>query len=247
MAQDEGSAMAELAWRKGWKTADLAKDTVIVYFKAVVTAFKARFQQLGGKINYETSYQDPALQKGSTNFHNAASNIAQHPAKVIVTVTSGSYGAQLPFISDLRTSGVKTPILNSWAGDGTYWLPTSGPKVTNYWFVTYANAFGHDPNPAVNRLAKKIKATTGGFVAGPAAIDGLVTAIKRAHGSLVGSKLAAVMQKFHKVPTLSGKVSFSKKRHTVFGRQYRVIEINNNKPIAKGTVVAKKVPNSPDS
>ena len=247
MAQDEGSAMAELAWKHGWKTADLAKDTVIVYFKAVVTAFKARFQQLGGKINYETSYQDPALQKGSTNFHNAASNIAQHPAKVIVTVTSGSYGAQLPFITDLRTSGVKTPILNSWAGDGTYWLPTSGPKVTNYWFVTYANAFGHDPNPAVNRLAKKIKATTGGFVAGPAAIDGLVTAIKRAHGSLVGSKLAAVMQKFHKVPTLSGKVSFSKKRHTVFGRQYRVIEINNNKPIAKGTVVAKKVPNSPDS
>jgi len=96
VAQDEGSAMAELAWKHGWKTADLAKDTVIVYFKAVVSAFKARFQQLGGKIVYETSYQDPALQPGSSNFHNAASNIAQHPAQVIVTVTSGSYGAQLP-------------------------------------------------------------------------------------------------------------------------------------------------------
>ncbi|MGH3003187.1 MAG: ABC transporter substrate-binding protein, partial [Gaiellaceae bacterium] len=127
VAQDEGSAMAELAWKNGWKTADLAKDTVIVYFKAVVSAFKARFQQLGGKINYETSYQDPALQPGSTNFNNAASAIAQHPAKVIVTVTSGSYGAQLPFITDLRTAGIKTPVLNSWAGDGTYWLPTSGP------------------------------------------------------------------------------------------------------------------------
>jgi branched-chain amino acid transport system substrate-binding protein len=250
VAQDEGSAMAELAWKHGWKTADLAKDTVIVYFKAVVTAFKARFKQLGGKIVYETSYQDPALQPGSTNFHNAASNIAQHPAKVIVTVTSGSYGAQLPFITDLRTAGVKTPVLNSWAGDGTYWLPTSGPKVTNYWYVTYANAFGHDPSKAVNSLAKKIgpaNAATGGFVTGPTAIDGLVTAIKRADGSLKGSKLAAVMQKFHKVPTLSGKVSFSKKLHTVFGREYRVVEINNNKPIAKGTVVAKKVPNSPDS
>jgi len=253
VAQDEGSAMAELAWKHGWKTADLAKDTVIVYFKAVVTAFKARFKQLGGKINYETSYQDPALQPGSANFHTAATNIAQHPAKVIVTVTSGSYGAQLPFITDLRTAGVKTPILNSWAGDGVYWLPTSGPQVTNYWYVTYANAFGHDPNRAVNALAKKLRAAnpfnaaTGGFVTGPAAIDGLVTAIKRAHGSLKGSKLAAVMQKFHKVPTLSGKVSFSKKLHTVFGRQYRVVEINNNKPIAKGTVVAKKVPNSPDS
>ncbi|HEU5215938.1 MAG TPA: ABC transporter substrate-binding protein [Gaiellaceae bacterium] len=250
VAQDEGSAMAELAWKHGWKTADLAKDTVIVYFKAVVSAFKARFQQLGGKINYETSYQDPALQQGSTNFHNAASNIAQHPAQVIVTVTSGSYGAQLPFITDLRTAGVKTPVLNSWAGDGVYWLPTSGPKVTNYWYVTYANAFGHDPSAAVNRLAKQIgpaNAATGGFVTGPTAIDGLVTAIKRAHGSLVGSKLAAVMQNFHQVPTLSGKVSFSKKLHTVFGREYRVVEINNNKAIAKGTIVAKKVPNSPDS
>ena len=35
---------------KGWKTAALATDTVIVYFKDVVKAFKARFTQLGGKI-----------------------------------------------------------------------------------------------------------------------------------------------------------------------------------------------------
>ena len=38
------------------------------------------------------------------------------------------------------------------------------------------------------------------------------------------------MEKFHNVPTLSGLVSFSPKLHTVFGRKYRVIEINNNKP-----------------
>jgi hypothetical protein len=31
------------------------------------------------------------------------------------------------------------------------------------------------------------------------------------------------------VPTLSGKVSFSPKLHTVFGRAYRVIEVQNNK------------------
>jgi ABC-type branched-subunit amino acid transport system substrate-binding protein len=249
VAQDEGSAMAQVAWNHGWKTADLATDTTIVYFKAVVTAFKARFEQLGGKINLATTYQDPAISPGSTNFNNAASAIEGRPAKVIVTVTSGSYGAQVPFITDLRTAGVKTPILNSWAGDGTYWLPQN-PKVTNYWFVTYANAFGHDPSSAVNKLAKQIgpaNAATGGFVTGPAAIDGLVTAIKRANGSLVGSKLAAVMQKFHKVPTLSGNVSFSAKLHTVFGREYRVVEINDNKPIAKGTITAKVVPNSPDS
>ena len=39
MAQDEGSAMAQYAWAKGWRTAALATDTVIVYFKNVVQAF----------------------------------------------------------------------------------------------------------------------------------------------------------------------------------------------------------------
>jgi branched-chain amino acid transport system substrate-binding protein len=245
VAQDEGSAMAQLAWNKGWKTADLAKDAPLAYFEAVVNAFKARFQQLGGKIKLETEYHDPAVTPGSNDVHNAASAIEAHPAKVIVTVTAGAYQALGSFVTDLRTAGVKTPILNSWAGDGTYWV--KGLNVTNYWFVTYANAFGHDPNPAVNKLAKQIKATTGGFVQGPAAIDGVATAIKRAHGSLVGSKLAAVMEKFHKVPTISGKVSFSKSLHTVFGRAYRIVEINKNVPIAKGVITAKKVMHSPDT
>ncbi|HEY8726585.1 MAG TPA: ABC transporter substrate-binding protein, partial [Gaiellaceae bacterium] len=43
VAQDEGSAMAQYAWSKGWKTAALATDTVIVYFRNVVQAFEVRF------------------------------------------------------------------------------------------------------------------------------------------------------------------------------------------------------------
>jgi ABC-type branched-subunit amino acid transport system substrate-binding protein len=71
-------------------------------------------------------------------------------------------------------------------------------------------------------------AQTGGFLGGAAAIDGIVAAIKKAHGSTNGAKLASIMVKFHNVPTLSGKVSFSPQLHTVFGRAYRVIEIQNN-------------------
>ena len=37
------------------------------------------------------------------------------------------------------------------------------------------------------------------------------------------------MVKFKKVPTISGLVSFSPSLHTVFGRQYRVIKIQDNK------------------
>ena len=50
VAQDEGSAMAEYAYRKGWRTASLATNTYLVYFKNVVQAFDKRFTQLGGKI-----------------------------------------------------------------------------------------------------------------------------------------------------------------------------------------------------
>src|SRR5918911_5727102 len=185
VAQDEGSAMAQYAWSKGWRRAALATDTVIVYFKNVVQAFEARWRQLGGTIVASETYQS----LGGNNVQNVVSRLNGVRADVIVTSTAGAFGALSGFVSGLRSLGNNTPIINSWAGDGTYWLPTS-PKVTNYWFVTYASVFGDDPNPAVRSLAKKVKAATGGFITGPAAIDGVVTAIKRAHGSTKGSALA---------------------------------------------------------
>ena len=237
VAQDEGSAMAQFAWSKGWRTAAVATDTVIVYFKDVTAAFQARFKQLVGKIVDSETYQS----LGGSNVQNVVSRVNGKNADVIVTSTAGAFGALSTLVSGLRSLGNDTPILNSWAGDGTYWLPKS-PQVTNYWFLTFANAFGGDPSKAVNKLAKQVHAGTGGFVTGPAAIDGLATAIRRAHGSTNGATLAAVMEKFHRVPTLSGLVSFSAKLHTVFGRHYRVIEINNNKPREIRTITAKVVP-----
>jgi branched-chain amino acid transport system substrate-binding protein len=237
VAQDEGSAMAQYAWGKGWRTADLATDGVIVYFKNVVQAFKARWLQLGGKVVDQETYHS----LGGNDVQNTISRLNGKKADVIVTSTAGAFGALSTLISGLRSLGNDTPVLNSWAGDGAYWLPKS-PQVSNYWFVTFASVFGDDPSPAVNKLAKQVHAGTGGFVTGPAAIDGVAAAIKRAGGSTNGAALAAQMEKFKKVPTISGLVSFSAKLHTVFGRQYRVIRIQNNKPKLVGTVVAKVVP-----
>jgi branched-chain amino acid transport system substrate-binding protein len=236
VAQDEGSAMAQYAWSKGWKTAALATDTVIVYFKNVVQAFEVRFKQLGGRILAKETYQS----LGGNNVQNVVSRFNDVKAGVYVTSTAGAFGALSTLVTGLRSLGNNTPILNSWAGDGTYWLPTN-PKVTNYWFVTFASCFGDDPSPAINKLAKQVKAGTGGFITGPSAIDGLVTAIKRANGSTKGAALSKVMEHFKKVPTISGNISFSAKLHTVFGRRYRVIRIQDNVPKVVGTVVAKVV------
>jgi branched-chain amino acid transport system substrate-binding protein len=236
VAQDEGSAMAQYAYAKGWRSAALATDGVIVYFKNVVQAFKARFTQLGGKIVDQETYHS----LGGNDVNNAVSRLNNVKADVVVTSTAGAFGALSTLLSGMRSAGNDTPVLNSWAGDGVYWLPKS-PPVTNYYFVTYASIFGDDPNPAVNKLAKQVKAGTGGFITGSAAIDGIVTAIRRSNGSTNGATLAATLEKFKGVPTLSGKVSFSPKLHSVFGRQYRVIKIQNNKAHLVGTVVAKVV------
>jgi branched-chain amino acid transport system substrate-binding protein len=242
VAQDEGSAMAEYAWRKGWRSASLATDTVIVYFKNVVQAFEARWKQLGGRIVTKETYQSaPGGGGNPASWQAVVTRLNSRRADVIVTSTAPPFGAQVPIMNGLRTLGNNTPILNSWAGDGAYWLPKN-PQVSNYYFVTYASVFGDDQSRAVNALARQVKAFTGGFLTGPAAIDGVATAIRRAGGSTNGLRLAAQMERFRKVPTLSGLVSFSPSLHAVFGRQYRVIRIEKNKPKRVGTVVAKVVP-----
>jgi branched-chain amino acid transport system substrate-binding protein len=245
VAQDEGSAMAEFAWKRGWRSASLATDTVIVYFRNVVQAFEARWKQLGGSIVTKETYQSAGGSPAS--WQNVVTRLNSRRADVIVTSTAAAFGAQVPILNGLRTLGNRTPVLNSWAGDGNYWYGGASPAVSNYYYVTFASAFGNDPVRAVNQLAKRNRAaiakagSTGGFVTGPAAIDGIMVALRRT-GSTDGAKLAAAMEKFKNVSTLSGKVSFSRQLHTVFGRKYRVIRVENNTPRVLTTITAKKIP-----
>jgi len=239
VAQDEGSAMAQYAWSRHWKTAGLATNTRLVYFTNVVTAFEKRFKQLGGKIVDKETYAT-----GQNNVGIAVGRLASHKAAVYVTSTA--FGELPAFVSGIRALHNNTPILNSWAGDGTYWV-TNNPKVTNYYFVTFASVFGDDPSKAIRRLISSMTAAgaapgTGGFLGGAQTIDGLYVAINRAHGSLKGVALANQLQKFHNVKVLGGHISFSKKLHTVHGRQYRVIKIQNNKAKRVGLVTAKVIP-----
>jgi branched-chain amino acid transport system substrate-binding protein len=245
VAQDEGSAMAEFAWKRGWREVALATDTVIVYFRNVVQAFEARWRQLGGRIVAEETYQ--SLGGNPASWQNVVTRLNRVDADVIVTSTAPPFGAQVPIMSGLRSLRNNTPILNSWAGDGNYWY-TPNPRVSNYYYLTFASAFGDDPVPAVRALAKRNAAAiakagnTGAYVTGPAAIDGVALALRRTGGSTNGARLAAEMEKFRNVPTLSGNVSFSRQIHTVFGRRYRVIAVQNNRARVIATIKAKVLP-----
>ena len=225
-AQDEGSAEAEYAYSRGWRTAIVVKDNFLVYFRNVSDSFAKRFQELGGKI-----VDREAFASGDKTIGNVISKVAPLKADVISFVTA--FGELPQFVAGIRSAGNKTPIVNSWGGDGTYWNPKN-PKVTDYYVDNYASSFGDDPNPAVNALLKSLLAAkhvpyTASFVLGAATIDALATALKRDGGSTDGLKLATTLEKFHNVATISGPITYSAKLHSVTGRPWRIMKVQNNK------------------
>jgi branched-chain amino acid transport system substrate-binding protein len=225
-AQDEGSAEAEYAWARGWKTAIVVKDNLLVYFRDVSDAFAKRFQELGGKIVDRQAFTSFKKDIGPV-----ISKVAGEKADVISFVTA--FGELPQFVGGIRSAGNQTPIINSWGGDGTYWNPKN-PQVTNYYVDNYASSFGDDPNPAVNALLKALLAAkqvpyTASYVLGASTIDALATALTRTGGSTQGTKLAQALEGFHGVRTISGPITFSKTLHSVTGRPWRIMKVQNNK------------------
>ncbi len=225
----DGAVLARLLIQKGWKTATVVTDKLLTYFVDVCQNFTTDYQKMGGKIVTQLTY---------TTGDHTVTQVAQKAAtsSAAATVLCTTTTPTLPaFVTSVRTLGNTKPIVGPWAIDGGFWEPSSATVSNNIWWSTYASVFGDDPNHQIRSLYSQMKSKgetpqTGGFVTGPTALQGIIAAIKRTHGTLKGSKLAAQMVKFHNVPTLSGPVSFSAKFHAVVGRPYRIIEVKNGKP-----------------
>jgi branched-chain amino acid transport system substrate-binding protein len=240
-AQQDGAAVAEWAYSKGWHTADVVTDKLLVYFQNVCTAFTKRFEQLGGKIVAQESFT-----QGDKTIGNVATRVNGEKASVIAFCTS--FGADQPaFVDALRTLHNNTPIIDGWASDGNYWWSKS-PKITNFYFLTYASALAPDPQASVNAFEGQMKkigqpAQTGGFITGADAIDAIAYAIKKAHGSTDGATLSKILEHLTKFQTLGGPISFTPGFHSPTGRPYRVIQVNNNAAKFLGLHTAQKIPN----
>jgi len=224
VAQDEGAAMAEYAIEQGWMTAATVTDNVIVYFQDVVKAFAARYTELGGEITVEESWTN-----GDGTIQNVVS--ALDKANVDVIATSTAFDDMPALVGGLRTLGNETPIICGWSCDGNYWLPEG---TNNFYVVTYASVFGDDPSDEVKELIAAMEEQdaapgTGGFVTGAAAIDAIAAAIEETGGT-EGEALAEAFESFDGLETISGAISFSPEFHSVFGREYRVMEVQNSQP-----------------
>lgn len=237
VAQDEGAAMAEVAKRKGWKSATVVADKSISYTQNVCDAFTNRFKENGGTVTARENFTEG---DGTINRVVSRVNGQQGDAIAMCATTQKDLPA---FVSGVRTGGNDTPILGPWSIDGSFWLPKSKSVATNIFHTTYASVYGDDPDPKVQALIDQMTEAgnppaTGGFVTGAAAVDGIVTAIKQNGGSTDGAKLAKDFEQFKGVETISGPISFSSEFHSVFGREYRLIEVKDGKPAYKEMVKA---------
>jgi branched-chain amino acid transport system substrate-binding protein len=232
VAQDEGAAMAAVAKEKGWKSATVVADKSIAYTQNVCDAFANRFKENGGTVTSKEIFTE-----GDGTIGRVVSRVNAKKSDTIVMCATTQ--KDLPaFVSGVRTGGNNTPILGPWSIDGGFWLPKSKSVSNNIFYTTYASTYGDDPDPKVKALIDQLTKegnppATGGFVTGAAAVDALVAAIKENGGSTDGAKLAASMEKFKDVQTVSGAISFSPEFHSVFGREYRLIEVKNGKPAYK--------------
>jgi branched-chain amino acid transport system substrate-binding protein len=224
VAQDEGAAMAEYAMEQGWERAATVTDNVIVYFQDVVKAFDARYTELGGEIVARESWTN-----GDGTIQNVVS--ALDNTNVDVIATSTAFDDMPAMVGGLRSLGNDTPIICGWSCDGAYWLPEG---TDNFYVVTYASVFGDDPSDEVKELIAEMEAKdqapgTGGFVTGAASIDAIAAAIEETGGT-EGEQLAEAFESFDGLETISGAISFSEEFHSVFGREYRVMEVQNSQP-----------------
>ena len=163
----------------------------------------------------------------------------------VIAFCTSFAGDQPAFVAGLRSLGNKTPIMNSWAGDGAYWW-TKNPKVSNFYFLTYAGAVAKDPDASVRAFEAKMKAAgnpaqTGGFITGANAIDAIAYAIKQSGRLDRRGEARRGAREADKFQTLGGPISFTPELHSVTGRPYRVIVVNDNKAKVLTTHSAKVI------
>lgn len=221
VAQDEGAVMAEFAIDQGWTTAAIARDNLIVYFQNAVDAFRVRYEELGGTVSIAEEFTN-----GDGTIGTVVSSVASSGVDVIVTSTA--FDDMPALVNGVRSLGDDTPILCTWSCDGAYW---TSEDLSEFYLVTFASVFGDDPSPTVADIIDGMTAAgqapaTGGFVGGADTILAVAAAIE-ATGGTDGAALAEYLQGMTDFEAASGPISFSEDYHTVFGRDYRVLVVQD--------------------
>ncbi len=225
-AQDEGAVLAEFAIDQGWSDAVIVKNNLLIYFQDVVDAFRVRFEENGGNVVATEEFVGFDGTIGSVV--TAVANLD----KDVIAISSGF--DDLPaFVFGLRALGDDTPILCSWACDGTFWYQ-EGELLNNFYYNTYVSLFGDDPSQEVQDFLAELTdrggpPSTAALLGGAQAIQAIAEAIE-ATGGTDAAAMAAFFEGFDNKSLIMGEVTLNADNHTVFGRPHRIMGVSDSMP-----------------
>jgi branched-chain amino acid transport system substrate-binding protein len=224
----EGSTLAQFAIQKGWKTAYLIDDTSLAYTDEICKNFTKRFPQLGGKV------------LGSTTMQNSDTSIASQISKVeaakpqVVLLCSYPLGG-VTALRQIRSSGVKTPVLGTGSFDGTYWVK-SVPRISDFYIAAISSRAGDDPSPTVKKFFTDFEAATGTPatsalypMSGYESVETIAKGIEKAGGKTDGPSVAKALETFKDEPLLMGKTTYTSSCHIPIGRTMEMLGYVNGK------------------
>ena len=131
-----GSAAAEYAFKeKGWRTAYVVTDTFIDYTKSLSRYFIDSFENAGGEVFGEDTYQ-----QGAQDFSAQLQRIQALPEQPDVYFVS-SYQPDLgTIIRAMRGAGITAPIFGGDSYDDPQLVETLGDQGTDVFFITHSYA-----------------------------------------------------------------------------------------------------------
>jgi branched-chain amino acid transport system substrate-binding protein len=234
----ESAALAEFTKAKGWKSPYLLRDTSIAYSKDVCDYYKKSIPS-GVKIVGESDFKnnDPSIAS-------QVGDVRRSKADVVILCSYPPGGASA--VRQIRTGGVKLPIIGGAGFDGTFWLKST-PNLSDFYYDAMVSSALDDPNPAVNAFVKGVKAPGGTIYAlfGYEVVETIAKAVVKAGGSTDGPALAKAIESFRNEKLLVGPTTYSASCHIPVGRPMAILRIQNGKPHFLSYSKPKRIPKAP--
>jgi branched-chain amino acid transport system substrate-binding protein len=150
---NEADVPAEWAYQtQKWRKVYLFNDPTIAYDTTYCQYFKKRWQQLGGTVAGQDTFQQSAA-----SIAGQVSRMRSAAGKTDFIVLCSYPPGGASAIRQIRAGGITTPIFMNVGMGGDYWFNTV-PGLTNAYQSTYASWKGDDPRAMINALAKRYAA-----------------------------------------------------------------------------------------
>jgi branched-chain amino acid transport system substrate-binding protein len=237
----QAAAGAEFAFDKFGKNAYLLIDKGVEYTTLLGAYFKNRFEELGGTLVLEDTYEDDA-----TDFSAQITKLkalADQPDFYYIAAMPYNVG---PVVKQLREAGLTGPVVGGDGYDTPDLVTVAGDAAENVFFTTHAlmdkdngtdgikkfieaynTEYGHDPENAFAAL-------------GYDAVYLLADAIKRADSTDAADIQKALLET-KDFPGITGAITFGEDVH-VPQKGVTIIEIKDGKFTLGAEVVPKVVP-----